>query len=200
MENVEKNIHGGGRDAARIDILPISELRFYEKNPRKNSGAVDYVKASIEKFGFKVPVIVDCSRNVICGHTRILAAKSLGLSEVPCIIASDLTDAQVKAFRLADNRVAEFSKWDKKLLNDEIEDLKIDCDFDMGDFGFDDKFMSDLDFAVDCSEDDEHENPNETGVNAKCAKKIIVECSSESERQMILETLSSLGVVCKLVG
>ncbi len=70
----------------------------------------------------------------------------------------------------------------------------------MGDFGFDDKFMGDLDFEAECSEDNEHENLNETGVNAKCAKKIIVECSSESERQMILETLSSLGVVCKLVG
>lgn len=106
----------GKASAASIVMLPVSEVRPYEKNPRKNKGAVKYVKASIEKFGFKQPIIIDRNRVIVCGHTRLMAAKSLGMSEVPCIFADDLTDEQVKAYRLADNKVAEFAEWDMDLL------------------------------------------------------------------------------------
>ena len=118
-------------------MLPVPEVRPYEKNPRKNAGAVKYVKASIEKFGFKQPIIVDSNRVIIAGHTRLEAAKSLGMAEVPCIVADDLTDAQVKALRLADNKVAEFSEWEMNLLGEELGELAEISDIDMGDFGFD---------------------------------------------------------------
>lgn len=122
----------GRASAASIVMLPVSEVRPYEKNPRKNKGAVKYVKASIEKFGFKQPIIIDRNRVIVCGHTRLMAAKSLGMSEVPCIFADDLTDEQVKAFRLADNKVAEFAEWDTDLLEGELDAIG----FDMTLFGF----------------------------------------------------------------
>lgn len=123
--------------ADKIVMLPVSEVRPYEKNPRKNTNAVKFVKASIEQFGFKVPIIVDSNRVIVCGHTRLLAAKSLGMSEVPCIMADDLTDDQIRAFRLADNKVGEFAEWDMDLLGDELDAIANACDIDMGDFGFD---------------------------------------------------------------
>lgn len=133
-----KNAPSSKREAARnILVLPISEVRPYEKNPRKNENAVKYVKESIRQFGFKVPIVIDSNRVIVCGHTRLLAAKSLGMTEVPCIMADDLTDDQVKAFRLADNKVGEFAEWDLDLLGDELDAIADASDIDMGDFVFD---------------------------------------------------------------
>ena len=109
------------------DVIP------YENNPRKNDEAVDYVARSIKEFGFKVPIIIDKNNIIVTGHTRLKAAKKLGLKEVPVIMADDLTDEQIKAFRLADNKVGEKSGWDYKLL---IEELNNILNINMEDFGF----------------------------------------------------------------
>lgn len=90
--------------------------------------------ASIKEFGFKVPIIIDRDDVVVAGHTRLKAAEQLGLEHVPCIIADDLTDEQIKAFRLADNKTAEFSEWDFNLMDEELADI---ADIDMSQFGFD---------------------------------------------------------------
>lgn len=111
----------------------IDELIPYENNPRKNDNAVDYVANSIKEFGFKVPIIIDKNNEIVAGHTRYKASLELGLKEVPCIIADDLTDEQIKAFRLADNKVGEKSEWDFELLDEELNNL----DIDMSQFGFD---------------------------------------------------------------
>jgi len=108
------------------DVIP------YENNPRKNDEAVDYVAKSIKEFGFKVPIIIDKNGVIVTGHTRLKAAKKLGMDEVPVILADDLTEEQIKAFRLADNKVAEFADWDDDLLKLELDDI----DIDMSDFGF----------------------------------------------------------------
>ena len=84
----------------------ISEIKPYEKNPRKNDDAVKYVAESIQQFGFKVPIVIDTNGVIIAGHTRYKASKKLGLKEVPCIIADDLTEEQIKAYRLADNKIS----------------------------------------------------------------------------------------------
>ena len=105
------------------------------KIPRKNDKAVKYVVESIKKFGFKVPIVIDKNNVIVAGHTRYKAAKKLKLQEVPCIVADDLTDEQIKAFRLADNKVAEQAEWDFDLLAEELDDL---IDFDMSVFGFED--------------------------------------------------------------
>ena len=116
-----------------IKTLNINDLKPYEKNPRKNDEAVKYVAESIKQFGFKVPIVIDKDHVIVAGHTRWKAAKKLGISEVPCIVADDLTDEQIKAFRLADNKVAEEAEWDFDLLAEELDDL---FDFDMSAFGF----------------------------------------------------------------
>lgn len=113
----------------------IKDLKPYGRNPRKNDDAVEYVLNSIRQFGFRQPIIIDKNNVVVCGHTRLKAAKQLGLDSVPCIMADDLTDEQIKAFRLADNKVSEKAEWDFDLLDEEIADLAEL--FDFSDFGFD---------------------------------------------------------------
>jgi site-specific DNA-methyltransferase (adenine-specific) len=117
-----------------IVLKKLTDIRPYEKNPRKNDEAVKYVAESIKEFGFKVPIVIDKDGVIVAGHTRYKAAKKLNLKEVPCIVADDLTDEQIKAFRLADNKVAEKAEWDFELLGDELDDL---FTFDMTLFGFD---------------------------------------------------------------
>lgn len=90
--------------------MDIEKVIPYENNPRKNDEAVDKVALSISAFGFKVPIVIDSNNIIVTGHTRVKAAKKLGMEKVPCILADDLTDEQIKAFRLADNKVAEFSQ------------------------------------------------------------------------------------------
>ena len=117
----------------QIHQINISELTPYDKNPRLNDNAVPKVAESISRFGFKVPIVIDSNNVIVAGHTRYKAAQSLGIEQVPCIIADDLSQEQIRAFRLADNKVAEFAEWDFTALNDELEAL---ADFDMSEFGF----------------------------------------------------------------
>lgn len=116
-----------------VQEIKLKDIRPYEKNPRKNDDAVPYVAESIKQFGFKVPIVIDKNNVIVAGHTRYKAAKKLGFKSVPCIIADDLTDEQIKAFRLADNKVSEKAEWDLDLLDSEIEEI---FDIDMTDFGF----------------------------------------------------------------
>lgn len=116
-----------------VQELKLKDIKPYGKNPRKNDDAVPYVAESIKQFGFKVPIVIDKNNVIVAGHTRYKAAKKLGFKSVPCIIADDLTDEQIKAFRLADNKVSEKAEWDLDLLDSEIEGI---FDIDMTDFGF----------------------------------------------------------------
>ena len=120
----------------------IAEITPYEKNPRKNDEAVEYVANSIKEFGFKVPIVIDKNGVIVAGHTRYKAAQELGLEKLPCIIADDLTEEQVKAFRIADNKVGELAKWDFDLLNTELKDI---ADLNMEEFGFTDIDIFDFD-------------------------------------------------------
>ena len=117
----------------KIEMRRISDLKPYKNNPRKNDKAVDAVAASIKAFGFKQPVVIDDNGEIIAGHTRLKAAKKLGIKTVPCIVADDLTPEQIKAYRLADNKTAELAEWDMELLPLELDDLQ---EFDMTLFGF----------------------------------------------------------------
>lgn len=112
----------------------IDELKPYAKNPRKNDDAVEYVANSIKEFGFTVPVVIDKKNVIVAGHTRYKAAKRLGIEDIPCIIASDLSAKQIKAYRLVDNKTQELSSWDYSKLIEELTGL-ID-DIDMTKFAF----------------------------------------------------------------
>lgn len=104
----------------------IDELVPYENNARINDKAVDIVANSISEFGFKNPVIIDRDNVIVAGHTRLLACKKLGIEKVPCIVADDLTEEQIKAFRIADNSSAQVAEWDMAKLQHEIQDLNFD--------------------------------------------------------------------------
>lgn len=118
----------------KVEYRNVADLNPYENNPRLNDGAVDAVAASIKEFGFKVPIVVDSDGVIVTGHTRLKAAKKLGIDTVPVIVADDLTPEQVKAFRLADNKTGELAQWDLDKLDIELGGID---EIDMGDFGFD---------------------------------------------------------------
>lgn len=115
-----------------VKTIPLVEIHPYANNPRKNDEAVAGVAASIKRFGFLIPMVIDRNGEIICGHTRYKAAKQLGLKEVPCVIADELTEDEIKAFRLADNKVSEKAEWDMDLLPVELAGIMLP----MEDFGF----------------------------------------------------------------
>lgn len=113
--------------------LPLKEIHPYKNNPRKNDSAVEAVAASIKQYGFLVPLVISAGHEIIAGHTRYKAAAKLGLKAVPCVIADELSEEQIKAFRLVDNKVGELAEWDVDLLPLELADIAQDLSI----FGFD---------------------------------------------------------------
>lgn len=113
--------------------VPIDQIKPYENNPRINDDAVQETANSIKEFGFQQPIVVDKNNVVIVGHTRLKAAKKLKLKKVPVVIADRLSDEQVKAYRLADNKTGELAEWDVRLLQIELDDI---LNLDMDSFGF----------------------------------------------------------------
>ena len=146
----------------------ITELKPYENNPRLNDDAVEYVAKSIKEFGFKVPIIVDKNNVIVAGHTRYKASLELGLKEIPCIVADDLTEEQVKAFRLADNKVSEKAQWNYELLDEELNDI---LDINMEDFGFTNIEDINIDNFFEES-NDEKETKSKTIICPKCGEEI----------------------------
>lgn len=130
----------------------LDEIKPYENNPRRNDGAVQYVAESIRQFGWKQPIVIDRDGVIVAGHTRYKAAKLLELEKAPCLIADDLTPEQVKAYRLADNKVGEIAGWDFDALEEELDAL----DFDMTGFGFvvQEEYPDDSELDADEQEDE----------------------------------------------
>ena len=120
----------------KIEQWEIDRLIPYARNPRKNDHAVDKIASAIREFGFKVPIIAKSNGDVVDGHLRLKAAQKLGMDTVPVVIADDLSDAQIKAFRLSVNKMAELAEWDDELLHLELDELR-ELDFDLELTGFD---------------------------------------------------------------
>ena len=168
--------------------LNIDKLIPYINNPRNNDNAIDKVAASIREFGFKVPIIVDKNYTVVTGHTRLLASKKLELEEVPCVIVDDLSDAQIKAFRIADNKVSEYSTWDIELLQIELESLS-DLDIDLEITGFNEiecmEMLEDLEPTTD-DYDLDIDDYDEISEGTLKAENIMVSYFTEDERMWLL--------------
>lgn len=165
----------------------LSELKPYEKNPRRNDDAVQFVANSIKEFGFKVPIVIDKDGVIVAGHTRYKAAKQLKLKTVPCIIADDLTEEQIKAYRLADNKTAEIAGWDFALLDMELAEITMD----MQDFGFtehSDEYINE--FFDEGSKAKEHSSDGSYKVEALC--------ESEDAMNKVVEFLEEIGVEYKV--
>lgn len=167
--------------------IEVEKLIPYANNPRNNAEAVDYVAASIREFGFKQPVVVDKDLTIAAGHTRVLAAKKLGLETVPCVVADDLTPAQIKAFRLADNKVSEFATWDFEKLELELADLP---EINMTEFGFD-----------EIGDESKPEQAERDDLSEKVSSmyQVIIECESETEQEEVYNKMIVEGYSCQLL-
>ena len=164
-------------DKLKIEYVDINSIKPYKKNPRKNEEAIPYVIESIKQFGFKNPVILDKDNVIVAGHTRIESAKRLGITEIPCIYADDLTDEQIRAFRLADNKVGEIAEWDIDLLDTELDDI---LNIDMSDFGFD------LDLEDEFNEEDLEDERQKEKVN------VSIVLNSYNDYETIKERIENL--------
>lgn len=177
--------------------MKVEELIPYINNPRNNENAVDKVASSISEFGFKNPIVIDKNNVIINGHTRLLASKKLGLKEVPVIVADDLSEAQIKAFRIADNKTSEYAEWNEKLLKLELEQLE-DMNFDLDNLNID---YSDFNLEIDYIEDDfvEIKEREDLSDKVNSAYEIIIECDNEEEQEEMYNRFIEEGLRCRVL-
>lgn len=162
----------------------IKDLKPYKKNAKKhNKEQVEWIANSIKEFGFTQPVIVDKNNEVVAGHGRILGAKKAGLKSVPTVCLEDLTEEQIKAYRLVDNKLNE-SEWDYSLLDEELENLTEDIDMNL--FGF------------DLTEEIEQEEVEKVEFEKRKIYKVIVEFENKKASEKLYKKLSSEGYICKI--
>lgn len=180
----------------RVEWRLTGDVRPYPGNPRQNEEAVPLVANSLREFGWRQPIVVDADGTVVAGHTRLKAAQSLGMDKVPVVVASDLTPAQVAAYRLADNKVAEAATWDAGLLAQELDGLS--QDFDMGEFGFseEDGFTEPELSEVEEVEPDE-DAPERVAVGElwRLGDHVLL-CADSTDPESIARALGSIGGGC----
>lgn len=165
-----------------IVYKPIKELKPYKKNAKKHSKEqVEQIANSIKEFGFTQPVIIDKHNSVVAGHGRILGAKKAGLKQVPTVCLEDLTEEQIKAYRLVDNKLNE-SEWDYSLLDEELENLTEDIDMDL--FGF------------EMDEQQEKETKKKVEFEVKKENKIIITCKTKRQTEELYKRLIEEGYSC----
>jgi len=169
----------------KIKYKKLADLTPYAHNPRINDAVVEEVANSIREFGFLVPIVIDKSNTIVAGHTRYKAATSIGLAEVPTVDVGNLTDKQIQAFRLADNKTAELAEWDFDKLKAELDEL---ADFDMSLFGFDD-----LTFP-----DESEPSPKEGTYKEKFS--VVVDCTDEEQQKTVYELLTENGYQPRIVS
>ena len=166
-----------------IVYKPIKELKPYKKNAKKHPKTqVEQIANSIKEFGFTQPVLIDKDNNVVAGHGRVLGAKKAGLKEVPTLCLDDLTEEQIKAYRLADNKLNE-SDWDFALVDEEIQEL-LEQDVDMSLFGF------------DVDEIEEEEQKKKVEFEVKKENKIIITCKTKRQTEDLYKRLIEEGYSC----
>ena len=180
-----------------IKDLPLSDILPYARNPRKNKHATEKVAASIKEFGFRQPIVVDSEMVIVAGHTRFYAAKKLKLKTVPVHIAADLSPANAKAYRIADNRTHEEAEWDEELLGLELGELQ-EMEFsDLALTGFDAAEIEQYLHLEPSGEDGANED--EPTNNYKEQYGVIVVCENEDQQEEIYAKLTEQGYNCKVV-
>ena len=177
---------GGNTEHMNVTYRNIRDLKPYKKNAKKHpKEQIEQIANSIKEFGFTQPVLIDKHNCVVAGHGRILGAKKAGLKEVPTVMLDELTEEQIKAYRLADNKLNE-SDWEYKLVDEEIQEL-LEQDIDMSLFGFD----------TDLSDEElELEMEKEVKFRTKEKHLVIVPCKSEKETKQVQKEIEQLGYKC----
>lgn len=175
----------------QLEKLPLDQLVPYARNSRTHSDAqVAQISASIREFGWTNPVLIDASGTIVAGHGRVLAARKLGLDEVPCIRLGHLTPAQVRAYVIADNKLALNAGWDEKMLLSELEALREE-NVSLDITGFSDEEIAEL-----MGVEEEKEKP-EVEINATF--EVVAECENEEHQQMVYNILNEKGIKCRLL-
>ena len=174
--------------------IEVSKLIPYINNARTHSESqINQIAASIKEFGFRNPILIDGDNGIIAGHGRVMAAKKLGLTTIPYIDCSDLTEAQKKAYIIADNKIALNAGWDEELLKLELEDIEV-SDIDIELLGFSDEELKRL-IGVEDADTEEGEITDDGNRNL-----LLVEFINESELQKIFEELKERGFECKIMN
>lgn len=172
----------------QIEYWPISRLKPYEKNARKNDHVVDRIVQSLKEYGFAIPVLVKADGTVVDGHLRLKGAVKMGMSEVPVIVCNSWTDAQVRAFRLMANRSVTWAEWDLDALADEMKELAL-LDLDLSLTGFDESMIADL--------LPEAQNGSNESDRLKEQFQVLVICEDEYLQASLLERLNEEGFTCR---
>ena len=183
----------------QIEHLPTDSLTPYARNARTHSPAqIAQVAASITEFGFTNPVLIDAQGGIIAGHGRVMAAQSLGLVEVPCLRLTHLSDAQKRAYIIADNKLALNAGWDEALLAVELGELaEIGWDWTLTGF-----YLGEIEFNLgDCDEcsTDTDTSKSSTGIQYQEKFAVLVECQSEANQERVYNQLIGLGLTCKVL-
>lgn len=178
-----------------IELWPLAKLIQYTRNPRKNDHAVDKLAAAIKEFGFRIPILAKSDGLVIDGHLRLKAAIKLGMDEVPVLIADDLTETQIKAFRISVNKMADLAEWDNELLALEMEELKLEG-FDLDLTGFDAVELDELLGEIQ-SEPEPQEMP--AGIDYQEKFAVLVACEDELSQTEVYDRLTGMGYACKVL-
>lgn len=179
--------------STEIEQWPLDRFIEYATNPRKNDHAVEKIAAAIYQFGFRVPILAKSDGLIVDGHLRLKAARKLKLDTVPVILADDMTDQQVRAFRLSVNKMAELAEWDDELLRLELAALDEDG-FDLSLTGFD---PGELDGFLGVGDDDG--GKEDAGINYEEKFSVLVECDSENHQAEVFDQLQGLGLTCKVL-
>ena len=174
-----------------FETWPIERCIGYARNPRKNDHAVDKVASAIREFGFRVPIVAKSDGTVVDGHLRLKAAAKLGLTEVPVILADDMTEAQIKAFRLSVNKVSEFAEWDVELLKLELQDLDA-AGFDLTLTGFELGELTGIFLEPGTGAE-----PKDLSDAAE-RFEVIIECADETEQERAFNHTDSGGFKCRI--
>lgn len=174
----------------KIVYLPVEKIKPYKDNPRDNSKAIKKVAASIQENGFRQPLVLDKNRVIITGHTRFEAAKTLGMEKLPCIIADDMSKEKVKAYRIADNKVAEYSTWNDSLLASEMEALK-ELGYDLEDTGFSEIEIMELteDILPEKYDSKEFKDYEDEANKKLKSYNVIICCKNEKEQKFVKKLL-----------
>lgn len=179
----------------QIQYTAVESLIPYALNSRTHSDAqVAQIAASIRKFGFNNPVLIDPDGTIIAGHGRVLAAQKLKAQEVPTITLAHLSDAEKRAYVIADNKLALNAGWDEELLKAELDALR-DEDFDLGLLGFDtDELTKAMGLDAELPEDDKPPVTDET------RNLLLVECATERDLERLFEEMTERGLNVKIMS
>lgn len=188
-------------EAMKVFMRKVAEIVPYENNPRDNDEAAEVVAASIKEFGFKNPIILDADGVVVCGHARLKAAILLGLDEVPCITADDLTPAQIRAFRIADNKTAEIAGWNYDALLQEFQELSAE-DFDLNLTGFNEYEQTEYgqpDALPERPDRDEFKDyEKEADSEVLQSFNVVINCEDEAEKATLAHIIHETGNLKRL--